>query len=181
METKVVIGKVRLSYVNVFQSRTIGDDDRAKYSASIIIDKEDKKTIAKIEAAIEAAKNEGKGKWGGKIPKNIKLPLRDGDIDREDDEAYAGKYFFNASSNYKPQVIDRFKQTIEDPDELYSGCYAYVSINFYPYDFNGSKGVAAGLNNIMKVAEGERLGGVASAETDFADIELEDDEDSMFD
>ena len=181
METKVVIGKVRLSYVNVFQSKAIGDDDRAKYSASIIIDKEDKKSIAKIEAAIEAAKNEGKGKWGGKIPKNVKLPLRDGDIDREDDDAYAGKYFFNASSTYKPEVLDRYKQPITDPDELYSGCYAYVSINFYPYDFNGTKGVAAGLNNIMKVAEGERLSGRLSAEADFADIELDDGEDSLFD
>lgn len=180
METKVVIGKVRLSYVNVFQARTIGDDENAKYSASIIIDKEDKKTIDKIKAAVEAAMQEGKGKWGGKIPKNIKLPLRDGDIDREDDEAYAGKLFFNASSRYKPEVIDRYKQPITDPDELYSGCYAYVSINFYPYDFNGSKGVAAGLNNIMKVAEGERLGGITSAETDFADIEIDED-DSMFD
>ena len=177
METKVVIGKVRLSYVNVFEARSIGDDEKAKFSASIIVDKEDKKSIAKIEAAVEAAKLEGKGKWGGKIPKNIKLPLRDGDVDREDDEAYAGKFFFNASSRYKPQVIDRFKQTIEDPDELYSGCYAYVSINFYPYDFNGTRGVAAGLNNIMKVAEGERLGGVTSAETDFADIEVDEDDD----
>lgn len=180
MSTKVVIGKVRLSYVNVFEARTIGDDDRAKFSASIIVDKEDKKTIAKIEAAIEAAKEEGKGKWGGKIPKNVKLPLRDGDVDREDDEAYAGKLFFNASSPLKPQVLDRYKQEIVDPSELYSGCYAYVSINFYPYDFNGSKGVAAGLNNIMKVEEGERLGGRSSATEDFADIEF-DDNDSMFD
>jgi len=180
METKVVIGKVRLSYVNVFEARSIGDDERAKYSASIIVDKEDKKTIAKIEAAVEAAKQEGKSLWGGKIPKNLKLPLRDGDTDREDDEAYAGKLFFNASSKYRPEVIDRYKQPISDPDELYSGCYAYVSINFYPYDFNGSKGVAAGLNNIMKVAEGERLGGITSAETDFADIEIDED-DSMFD
>lgn len=180
METKVVIGKVRLSYVNVFQARTIGDDESAKYSVSIIIDKEDKKTIDKIKAAVEAAKQEGKGKWGGKIPKNLKLPLRDGDTDREDDEAYAGKLFFNASSKYKPEVIDRYKQPITDPDELYSGCYAYVSINFYPYDFNGSKGVAAGLNNIMKVAEGERLGGRLSAEEDFADIEIDED-DSIFD
>ncbi len=179
METKVVIGKVRLSYVNVFQARTIGDDEGAKYSASIIIDKEDKKTIDKINAAVEAAIQEGKGKWGGKIPKNLKLPLRDGDTDREDDEAYAGKLFFNASSKYKPGVIDRYKQPITDPDELYSGCYAYVSINFYPYDFNGSKGVAAGLNNIMKVAEGERLGGRLSAEEDFADIEIDED-DSIF-
>lgn len=169
METKVVIGKVRLSYVNVFEARSIGDDERAKYSVSIIVDKEDKKSIAKIEAAVEAAMQEGKGKWGGKIPKNIKLPLRDGDTDREDDEAYAGKLFFNASSNYKPEVIDRYKQPISDPDELYSGCYAYVSINFYPYDYNGTKGVAAGLNNIMKVAEGERLSGRLSAEEDFAD------------
>jgi hypothetical protein len=179
METKVVIGKVRLSYVNVFEARSIGDDERAKYSVSIIVDKEDKKSIAKIEAAVEAAKQEGKGLWGGKIPKNIKLPLRDGDTDREDDEAYAGKLFFNASSNYKPEVIDRYKQPISDPDELYSGCYAYVSINFYPYDYNGSKGVAAGLNNIMKVAEGERLSGRLSAEADFADIEIDED-DSIF-
>lgn len=180
MSTKVVIGKVRLSYVNVFEAVAIAAGDKAKFSASIIVDKADKKTIAKIEEAIEAAKEEGKGKWGGKIPKNIKLPLRDGNIDREEDDAYAGKVFFNASSSVKPQVLDKFKEEITDPDELYSGCYAYVSINFYPYDFNGTKGVAAGLNNILKVAEGERLGSRQSAEADFADVELDEDE-SMFD
>jgi len=176
---KVVIGKVRLSYVNVFQPRAVGDDDNAKYSVSVIIPKEDKDTIKKVEAAIEEAKQEGLAKWGGKIPKNLKLPLRDGDMDREDDEAYTNSFFFNASSKMKPQVIDKYKQPIVDEDELYSGCYAYVSINFYPYDFNGTKGVAAGLNNIMKVADGEPLSGRSSAEEDFADINFDDDD--MFD
>lgn len=178
--TKVKTGKVRLSYVNVFEPRAVNDEEGAekKYSASIIVSKSDKEQVKVIKDAIEAAKEMGKSKWGGQIPKKLKLPLRDGDEEREDDEAYAGSYFFTASSKTKPGIIDLAKKEITDPEELYSGCYARVSLNFYPFNSNGSKGVACGLNNIQKLKDGEHLGGSRlKAEDDFDD-DFEYDEDN---
>ena len=55
-----------------------------------------------------------------------------------------------------------------DPSEFYSGCYGRASITFFPYNTQGSKGIACGLNNLMKTEEGEKLGGVSSAAADFA-------------
>ena len=105
------------------------------------------------------------GKCGGKKPNKaaIKLPLRDGDIER-DDEAYADSYFVNANSTTAPQIVDQKVQPILDRGEVYSGCYARVSINFYAFNSNGNKGVACGLGNIQKVRDGERLSGGSSLE-----------------
>lgn len=175
--TKVVTGKVRFSYVNIFKSRSFNGGDE-KFSVCLLINKEDKVTLKKINAAIEAAIQEGiSSKWNGKKPANLKLPLRDGDIDREDDEACVGMYFLNANSNQKPGIVDKDLVEILDPDEVYSGCYGRASINFYPFNVNGNRGVGVGLNNIQKLSEGERLGGSrASAEDDFSD-DFEDEED----
>ncbi|TVZ81262.1 uncharacterized protein DUF2815 [Aeribacillus composti] len=189
--TKVITGKVRLSYVHVFQPQSI-DGGEEKYSTSILIPKEDKETLRKIKTAIEAAKELGKSQWGGKIPANLKLPLRDGDEERPDDEAYAGHYFINASSKTKPGIAKPIGKTpdgktkfeeITDSTEVYSGCYARISINFYPFNKNGNRGIAVGLNNIVKVQDGEPLGGRARLEDEFAEIEfddvLEDDDDFL--
>lgn len=164
--TKVVTGKVRFSYAHVFTPKAIVEGAEKKYSVSLIIPKSDKKTIAKIEQAIEAAKEQGKAKWGGKIPKVLKSPLRDGDEER-DDEAYENSYFINASSKTKPGIIDRYRKEITDEEELYSGCYGRASINFYPFDVQANKGIACGINNLMKLEDGEPLGGRQSAESDF--------------
>lgn len=174
--TKVVTGKVRFSYVNIFKSRSYSGGDE-KFSVCLLIDKEDKKTLKKINEAIEAAIQEGiSSKWNGKKPANLKLPLRDGDIDREDDEACAGMMFLNANSTQKPGIVDKDLVEILDPDEVYSGCYGRASISFYPFNVNGNRGVGVGLNNIQKLSEGERLGGSrASAEDDFSD-DFEDEE-----
>lgn len=178
-ETKVITGKVRLSYVHVFEPTSVGDSGDEKYSVSIIIPKSDKETLKKIKEAINVAKENGKtSKFGGKIPANLKTPLRDSDEDRPEDEAYEDSYFINASSATAPGVIDRAKKAITDPEELYSGCYGRVSINFYPFNSNGNKGIAAGLNNIQKLADGEPLGGRVSAEVDFDDdFDLDEDDD----
>ena len=179
--TKVVTGEVRLSYVHVFKPSAIGEGDEPKYSVSLIIPKSDKETLKKIDVAVKAAIEAGKGKWGGKIPKGLKLPLRDGDEDRPDDEAYENSMFINASARTRPNVVKRYMSPITDEEELYSGCYVHVSVNFYAYDAKGNRGIAAGLNNIMKTRNGEALGGRVSAEVDFADLELEDDDDSYLD
>ena len=172
--TKVVTGIVRLSYANVWEPASI-NGGTPKYSVSLIIPKSDAKTIAAINAAVDAAIKEGVAKFGGKIPYKaaLKLPLRDGDVERED-EAYQGAYFVNANSTTAPQIVDRSVQPILDRNEVYSGCYARVSINFYAFNSNGNRGVACGLGNIQKVRDGEPLGGKSSAADDFT-TDLDDD------
>ena len=175
--TKVVI-PCRISFANIWEPRAINGGDE-KYSVSCLIPKSDKKTIARIQKAVEAAKEDGKArKWNGKIPPNLKLPLRDGDIDRPDDENYEDCYFLNASSKDAPQVVDRKVNPVLDPMMVYSGCYCNVSVNFYAFNANGNRGVAAGLGNIQFVKDGERLSGKASADADFDALE-EDDEDVL--
>ena len=167
----------RISFANIFEPKSINGGEE-KYSVSCLIEKSDKKTLMAIHKAVEAAKEDGKvRKWSGKIPPNLKLPLRDGDIDRPDDENYQGCFFVNATSKDAPQVVDRKVQPVTDPMMVYSGCYCNVSINFYPFNANGNRGVAAGLGNIQFVKDGERLSGRASADADFD--ALEDDEDIL--
>ncbi len=176
--TKLVI-PCRISFANIWEPKAINDGEE-KYSVSCIIPKSDTKTIEKIQKAIEAAKEDGKTRrWGGKIPPNLKLPLRDGDIDRPDDDSYVDAMFINATSKDAPQIVDRKKQTITDPMMVYSGCYCNVSVNFYAFNANGNRGVAAGLGNVQFVKDGDRLSGKASADADFD--ELDDDEDVLGD
>ena len=168
--TKVII-PCRISFANIWEAKSINGGEE-KYSVSCVIPKSDKKTIAKIQKAVEAAKEDGKTrKWSGKIPPNLKLPLRDGDIDRPDDENYQDCYFLNATSKDAPQVVDRREQPATDPMMVYSGCYCNVSVNFYAFNANGNRGVAAGLGNIQFVKDGERLSGKASADADFDALE----------
>ena len=175
--TKMVI-PCRISFANIWEPKAINGGDE-KYSVSCLIPKSDKKTLARIQKAVEAAKEEGKArKWSGKIPPNLKLPLRDGDIDRPDDENYEDCYFLNASSKDAPQVVDRKVNPVLDPMMVYSGCYCNVSVNFYAFNANGNRGVAAGLGNIQFVKDGERLSGKASADADFDALE-DDDEDVL--
>lgn len=173
--TKVITGIVRLSYANVWEPKSI-NGGAEKFSVSLIIPKSDVKTLSAINEAIDAAIEEGKGKFGGKVPNKaaIKLPLRDGDIDRPDDEAYADSYFINANSNTAPQVVDKNVNPILDRFEVYSGIYARVSINFYAFNSNGNKGIACGLGNIQKIRDGEPLGGRTNAADDFS-TDLDDD------
>lgn len=172
--TKVVTGVVRLSYANIWDPTSI-NGGTPKYGVSLIISKNDEKTIAAINAAVDNAIKDGVAKFGGKIPNKatLKLPLRDGDTERED-EAYKNAYFINANSTTAPQIVDRSVQPILDRSEVYSGCYARVSINFYAFNSNGNRGVACGLGNIQKVKDGEPLGGKSSATDDFS-TEQDDD------
>lgn len=165
--TKVKTGEVRLSYAHLFEPHGI-DGNEPKYSVSLIIPKTDTVTLNMINRAVEEAKKQGVGKFGGKIPANLKLPLRDGDVERPDDEAYQNAYFINASAKQKPGVLNELGQHAT-PDEVYSGCYARVSVNFYAFNSNGNRGIACGLNNLMKTRDGDNLGGRIAAENDFAE------------
>ena len=173
-DTSVRLGEVRFSYTAVFQPKKNDDGTPSKYGVCIILPKEDTETVNLVKEAIDAAKQRGKlEKWGGKIPANVKSCLRDGDIDREDDEAFAGCYFLNASSRNKPGVKlleDGVVSDALDDEDFYSGCYGAVTLDFFPYESSGNKGVGAGLNNVIKTRDGDRLSGGRSADEDFADL-----------
>ena len=181
--TKIVTGVCRLSYANIWQAKSI-NGGAPKFSTSILIPKSDTKTIAKVKAAIQAAYEEGEGKLKGNSKSapslaSLKTPLRDGDIERPDDEAYAGHWFLNANSNTAPGVVDASREPIYDTSEIYSGVYARVSLSFYAFNSNGNRGIACGLQNIQKVRDGESLGGKAKAEDDFDDFKPDDNEDFL--
>lgn len=173
--TKVVTGEVRLSYAHVWKPVAISEGQDAKYSVCLLVPKNDKKTLKKIKAAVDTAKENGKSMWGGKVPTSLKTPLRDGDEERADQPEFAGHYFMNANSKMAPGIVDRNVEPILDSTEVYSGCYARVSVNFYPYSHAGNRGIGCGLNNIQKLRDGDYLGGRSRAEDDFD--AWEDDED----
>ena len=177
--TKVITGvNTRWSYVNAWEAKSI-NGGAPKFSVSLIIPKSDTKTIEKIKAAIQAAYEEGQGKLKGNgksVPalSVLKTPLRDGDAERPDDEAYADAYFINANSATAPGIVDANCNPILERSEVYSGVYGRASINFYAFNSNGNKGIACGLNNLQKIRDGEPLGGKSRAEDDFATDEDED-------
>ena len=176
---KVITGpNTRWSYANVWEPKAI-NGGTPKYSVSLIIPKDDTATVAKIKAALEAAYKEGEAKLKGNgrsVPPltAIKNPLRDGDLERPDDPAYANAYFINANSATPPGIVDAVRQEIFDHSEVYSGVYGKASITFYAFNSNGNKGIACGLNNLQKIRDGEPLGGKASAASDFATDEDND-------
>lgn len=177
VDNKVIFGPCRLSYTHVFSKyNPDGDDKNAKYMTNVLIPATEKETLDAIKTAIATAKASGiVSKWGGKEPKKLDLPLRDGND--KDDEVYADMFYVNAKSVTRPGIVDRNKAPIVDEEEIYSGVWAIVSVTFFPYDTNGKRGVACGLNNLMKFKDDEKLGGRTSAENDFADIDDVDDED----
>jgi len=175
--TKVVTGKVRLSYANLSKPKPQKNGGDPKYGTAALIPKSDKETINKFKAAIEAVKKDPTciAKWGGKVPGELKLPLRDGDLKADENPEYAGHYFFNCSSTQKPGIIDRNKNEILDPSEIYSGMYARLAVNLFAFNTDGNKGIGVGLNNVQKWADGEPLSGRSRAEDDFDDDLPEDD------
>lgn len=172
-DTCVRLGEVRFSYCKLFKPAA-DKNGKLKYSVAVLIPKKDKATIAMAEAAIDAAMQLGKDKkWGGRIPAKCGSPLRDGDEERPDDENYEGMMFFNCSSERKPGVcILENGSVVEalDEEDVYSGCWGCVTVNFFPYDSSGNRGVGAGLNNVIKTRDGDRLSGGTSAASDFADL-----------
>ena len=171
-DTAIRVGEVRFSFVHVFSPRTGDDGKPGKYGVCIVWPKTDTATTKLVQDAIAAAKEAAKAK-GKKLPANCKVPLRDGDIDREDDENFEGCWFINANSGQKPgvRVLDN-GNVVEalDEDDFYSGCYGAATVNFFDFDSNGNKGIGAGLNNVIKTRDGEKLSGGTNADADFADL-----------
>lgn len=179
MTTKVIAQNVRLSFVNLLEAKAF-EGQEAKYSTMVLIDEDDIKTLAKIEKAIDEAYKQGvaSGKLKGVKRDKLKITLHDAEdkFDIEENPEFEGKKIINLSAKQKPGILNKYKEKTEDPEEVYSGVYAHVSMNFFPYNTAGNKGVSAGLNNVMVLGHGDYLGGRASAESDFSDFEVEEDD-----
>lgn len=173
-DTRIRTGTVRLSYPHLFEKYTESD----KYQTVLLIPKDDDTgTLKVIKDAIRAAAEQGKqSKWNGKAPKNLATPLHDGD--ESEQEAYEGHYYLTARTSTRPQVVDTSCNDILDADEIYAGCYARATLRFYPYSASGNNGVGVLLDNVQKLGDGEPIGGgKVSAESDFGDDDLGDDDD----
>lgn len=175
-ENRVVFGPCRLSYAHLFEKwqpdNAAGD---AKYMTNVLIPKSEKKTIKTLQEAIEATAKAGAAKFkNGKVPAKYDSPLRDGD-DKED-ELYQDHYYMNPKSSSRPSVVDKNNQPIMDPEEMYSGVWAYISVSFFVYNVSGNQGVGCFLNSVRKFKDDERLGGNGNGADDFASI-IEDDDD----
>lgn len=175
-ENRVVFGPCRLSYAHLFEKwqpdNAAGD---AKYMTNVLIPKSEKKTIKALQEAIEATAKAGAAKFkNGKVPAKYDSPLRDGD-DKED-ELYQDHYYMNPKSSSRPSVVDKNNQPIMDPEEMYSGVWAYISVSFFVYNVSGNQGVGCFLNSVRKFKDDERLGGNGNGADDFASI-IEDDDD----
>lgn len=173
MATKVVTGKVRLSYVNIFEPKAPQGGGDEKYSVTLLIPKSDSSTVSKIKAAMSEARENFVAKNGANsLPAKPNHTLHDGDGVRESGDPYGpeckGCYVITVSSKQKPVIVDSFRNEITDPGEVYSGCYGRAAINFYGYNSNGKKGISAGLLSIQKLHDGEPFGTVGSAD-DFDD------------
>ena len=174
-DTMVRIGEVRFSYASVFEPRSsMGNDP--KYSCAILIPKDNTAAVKLVQDAVQAAMEQGKtSKWGGKIPRACKSPLRDGDVEREDDPVYEGHWFINASASTKSKpavkILDGgILADALDEEDFYSGAYGAAVLNFFPYSASGNNGVGAGLNVVLKTRDGERLSGGIDADAALADL-----------
>lgn len=164
--TTAVVQNVRLSYVNVFKPYSNNPDLPAKYSTTILLPKSDLNSKQRLDAAIQAAAQKGLNeKWNGVMPPVVANPIHDGDGVKQDGTPFGdeckGCWVFTASANAdrQPQIVDQNVQPILNQSEIYSGVYANVAINVFPYLHTGKKGVGFGLTHIQKVRDGEVLGG----------------------
>lgn len=173
--TKVITPEIICSYPYLFEV----SDYTGKFGLSIPIPESDTSSIKKVKAAIKAAVV---NKWGDKDVKNlgkkIASPLRNGNEEKGDDEVYQDTIFFSANSTRRPGVVNSALEPIMDIEEVYPGCIVRASVNFFAYDYKGKKGIAAGLQNVMKVRDGEQIGGKESAEDDFSDFAEETEEEA---
>ena len=118
---------------------------------------------------------------GGKT-KGIHIPINDGDEKYESNPkmyaSYKDCYYVNAKANedYPPALFDNHRNEIVDKILMYSGCYVQAIVNLFPYHNKGNTGIGVGLRGLMKVRDGEALGGTGVSANDFDDFEDSDDD-----
>ena len=174
--TKCLTGEVRLSFVHLTRPYS-NNGGEPKYSCTLLISKTDTATYNDLKSALNAAYEAGvNDKWKGSRPQLRYPVIYDGDGVRPSGEAFGeeckGHWVLTASSKQQPQVVHQSNIRVQLAEtDIYSGMYARVTVNFFPYENSGNRGVGCGLGNVLKTRDGEPLSGRASAESDFKDLE----------
>ena len=178
--TELTVGPVRISYAYVWEPREAEEGKRPKYETMILVPESETKIVARLNKAIDAAVEAGKKRygeeWATKNKSSFKRPLKEGNEEKPGEDIYEDMLYFNAWSYNAPEIVDRQVQPILKQSEVYSGCWANISLEFYPYD-NEGRGVGVMLGNIQKVRDDEKLAGGRSAAEDF--VAMDDDEDDI--
>jgi Protein of unknown function (DUF2815) len=174
----IITSEVRLSFVHVFTPHSMEAGKDPKYSATLLFPhpstlsgkalEDYNRCIGKLKEQAVAAARE---KWGAELPKNLRTPFRD-QGEKEYEGYVKGAVFLNVTSKQKPGVVDASVQDIIDPSQLYSGCYARVSVRAFAYDNKGNRGVAFGLQNVQKLRDGDPLSGKPTAHEDFEAVQV---------
>lgn len=179
---KVITGLVRLSYAHLATPQENPMSGKVQYSASLIIPKDNAKSVAQVETAVKKMMEDpdSLAKWGG-TTKGVKSPIHDGDIDRAEDPNYANSYYINvkADAQHAPKLYSKDRMEIVNPEEIYSGCYGQAVLSLYAYNFQGSKGLSFGISAFRKIKDGPSLGGVSVTDKDFDDSLLDLDADDL--
>lgn len=168
---KVITGKVRFSYANVFEPKAQNGGEE-KYSVTLLIPKSDTVTYNNIINALNKTLEEAiPNTFNGVKPAAPKFPIYDGDGLRPGGEPFGdecrGHWVITANSKERPEIVDVACNPIMSKSDFYSGCYGRASIVFFAYNTNGNKGVGCGLNNLQKLEDGQPLSGRSTAAEDF--------------
>lgn len=169
---RLLTPRVRLSYPNLFRAKAQMEGKEPVFSCMLIFGADVLNTpeYQALRAAAQAAAVE---KWGQNIPPNLRSPFRP-NSEREGKPGHdAGGVFLNASSKNRPGVVHNTAaglQPIIDENEVYGGCWVVASLGVYAYDQKGNRGVSFGLNNVLKVSDGDPLGTRVTPEDDFAGV-----------
>lgn len=161
----------------LLKAKSVGNSDPF-FSVTCVIPKDDpfwKRLEGELNAAL-------KDKFG-KMPSKIRdWPIKDGDESEYDD--WDGCFYIapkRMASDGKPEIIDRDRDDIIDPAEIYSGMKCRISYHVAAWEYapTNSRGCSIYLDNVQKLADGKKIGRVApKAVDDFMDSVDDEDEDS---
>jgi hypothetical protein len=186
-KTRIVVGPARISFPHLDEK-----DDNDKFSCVLLFPAEpvqlpgSKRMSGPVNPINQVVDNivadKFKGRTGG-----LTLPVKDGDDDSSAShekyaDTFAGNYYINAKSDYRPQVVDTDPSVEIDVDDIKSmiraGYWVRASISGFDYQQKGNKGVSFQLNSIQLVCEDETFGGMSvPAADEFAeDADYEEEE-----
>jgi Protein of unknown function (DUF2815) len=170
-----------LSFASLFTPRPRAPGGDAVYQCALIFDEKQQKSPAYKalqDACIAAARNE----WGDNIKLNqIKMPFRDAG-EKTYDGYHPGHTFIQPWSKNKPGIVDRNREDILLPEEVWSGQLVRANVVPFAWSHTGKRGVSFGLNHVQVIeSEGrQRLDGRPSAGSAFDDGEVQERKDVPF-
>lgn len=162
-----------LSFQNLTTPRARAEGADAVYSCTLIFDQKAQKSDA-YKAMVNAVTELARKEFGPKA--NIKAILEAviKDAGTKDYEGFEqGHTFINPWSKNKPGVVDRNREDVLLPEEIWSGQLVRANISPFAWKNSGKMGVSFGLNHVQIIdTDRPRLDGRPTARSAFDDGEV---------